>query len=130
VIGVVQASIGLAEGLVLCPTVETGRESAHRFGRYGAWKSTSTLPSSAITTEPSTALPRRRRRRRDDIAVDGKAFGDDRSLPSAGIRAHPTSTVGECDAAPQRFRCSSIRHAEARNIETESSQLSSKLNLC
>jgi hypothetical protein len=103
--GVVPISTGLAEGLVPRPTVQTGLESAHRFGRYGAWKSTSTLPGSAITTEPSTALPRRRRRRPDDVAVDDKAFGDDRSLPSAGIRAHPTSTVSQCDAAPRGLRC-------------------------
>jgi hypothetical protein len=54
VIRVVQASIGLAEGLVPCPTVQTGRESAHQIGRYDVSKSTFPLPRYAITTDPST----------------------------------------------------------------------------
>ena len=47
VIGVVQASIDLAEGLVPCPTVQTGLESAHRNGRHDVFKSKS----------PVTAIP-------------------------------------------------------------------------
>jgi hypothetical protein len=44
-------------------------------------------------------------RRLDNVSVDGNAFREDRSLPSAGIPAHPTLTVAQCDAAPQGLRC-------------------------
>jgi hypothetical protein len=53
-------------------------------------------------------IPRRRRRRRRHCLSRG------RSPPGAEISADPTSMVGSCDAAPQRFRCHIWRRTTSR----------------